>query len=234
MNDISCEYFSLLNMNMCKIYGFKISIFYKFYLFVFIMEKENFMLISLDDLKAKKLADVLGNKTSKKFIDYLTDHEEGSAKDFSEGLEIPMNTVDYNVKKLLAAEIIQKKEKFFWSKKGKKIVMYELVNKPIIISLKNSILSKKLKSILPGFFLIFAGSFALWIFEKMKSGSRGIQEGSKVILEKGYDLVGEPGGVVLNGAEEILISTPSGYWIWFLGGGILALLIISIVNWRKL
>ena len=90
------------------------------------MVNDKFVLVSMNDDRTKKIADVLGNKTCKKIIDYLADHEEMSAKDLSDGLKIPLNTLDYNMKKLLDSELVKKTKNFFWSKKGKKIVMYEL------------------------------------------------------------------------------------------------------------
>jgi len=116
------------------------------------MTDEKFMLVSLEDAKIKSLAEVLGNKTCKKIIDYLADNEEASQKDLSLALDIPMNTMEYNMKKLLLSGLVQKRKNFFWSKKGKKIVMYELSNKSIVISPKKRV-GEKFKSLVPTFIL---------------------------------------------------------------------------------
>ena len=127
------------------------------------MSEDRFMLVSLEDSKSKAIAEVIGSKTCKKIINYLAEKKEASQKDLSDALDIPMNTLDYNVKKLLESGFVQKRKNFFWSKKGKKIIMYELSNKSIVFSPKK-VNSEKIKSILPAFILTLAGTFAIWVF----------------------------------------------------------------------
>ena len=86
------------------------------------MSEDRFMLVSLEDSKSKAISEVLGSKTCKKIIGYLSEKKEASQKDLSTALSIPMNTLDYNIKKLLDSGFLQKRKNFFWSKKGKKIV----------------------------------------------------------------------------------------------------------------
>lgn len=208
------------------------------------MVEEKYMLISLDDEKAKSLADVLGNKTCKRIIDHLAIHPEASVKDFADFLNMPMNTVEYNVKKLVAADLVQKRKNFFWSKKGKKIVMYELSNKSIIIAPKNSNIGSKLKSILPAALVAFAGAFGVYVFDKVRAVanfSPSMNYGDGVV----YAAKTSTENVISAAAPEIQRTVsdsvingfnvaPSLSWLWFLGGAVLALLIFSIVNWRKL
>ena len=85
------------------------------------MSKDKFILMGMDDKRSKKIAEVLGNKTSKKILDYLTDIKEASEKDISDSLNMPINTIEYNLKKLLEAGLVEKTKNFFWSKRGKKI-----------------------------------------------------------------------------------------------------------------
>ena len=197
------------------------------------MGEESFMLISLDDSRAKKLADVLGNETCKKFIDYLAKHDGSSAKDISDGLDIPMNTVDYNIKKLLAAELIQKKKKFFWSKKGRRIVLYELSNKSIVISPKGSSVADKLKSLLPGFMIVAAGTFASYVYEKVSRVPVALKEETGNFVSKSFAesdvLVGEGGRQLFSApqvadatvhASDLLVrDSPPEFWIWFFRQG---------------
>ena len=107
-------------------------------------------MMGLDDERSKKMAEVMGNPTCKKILDYLADTNEASQKDISDALNIPMNTLDYNIKKLLDVGLIEKTKNFFWSAKGKKIPMYKLARKHIVISPKStkpSIIA--LKTIIP-------------------------------------------------------------------------------------
>ncbi|MBR9701969.1 helix-turn-helix domain-containing protein [Candidatus Pacearchaeota archaeon] len=111
---------------------------------------DKFVLMDLDDRRSKKVAEVLGSKTCKKMLDYLSETKEASQKDISDALGIPLNTVEYNLKKLLASGLVEKTKNFFWSKKGRRIVMYKLAKKHIIISPKNKKPSATaLRNILP-------------------------------------------------------------------------------------
>lgn len=204
------------------------------------MAENNYILVSLNDEKSKAISEVLGSATCKKIINYLTETKEASQKDLSLALKIPMNTMEYNIKKLLASGFIQKRKNFFWSKKGKKIIMYELSKKSIVISHKKGSLQGKLKSIIPAFILTAAGSFALWAYEKITSIPRTIQE----TLPKTNDAflaieesVSASVGSSSNTIQPTDLITPySGtpLWLWFLVGSLLAIFIITAVNWRKL
>lgn len=214
------------------------------------MGDEKFMLVSLEDPKMKSLSEVLSNKTCKKIIDYLAENEEASQKDLSDSLNLPLNTVEYNIKKLVESGLVQKRKNFFWSKKGKKIVMYELSNKSIIISPKRNA-GEKLKSLIPGFLFALVGSFSLWVYEKIKyaktfandvssSVTEGVYRAQDVILEsvpsQGEFLVKAGNGVVSTSdhVSEIFSTQPSPLWLAFLGGALIVLFVVSIINWRKL
>ena len=61
---------------------------------------DKFILMGLNDKRSKKIAEVLGNKTCKKIIDYLAETKQASEKDIADALNIPINTTEYNLKKL--------------------------------------------------------------------------------------------------------------------------------------
>ncbi|HOU78989.1 MAG TPA: helix-turn-helix domain-containing protein [Candidatus Pacearchaeota archaeon] len=212
------------------------------------MDENHFMLISLEDSKSKAISEVLGSKTCKKIIAYLSERKEASQKDLSDALNIPMNTLDYNIKKLVESGFVQKKKEFFWSKKGKKIIMYELSNKSIIISPKKST-SQKFKSIIPAFILTAAGTFAVWAYEKIKYTTNYTQEIiqqpvmdcvernshellSPESLSKGVDVVCST--VASSDYTSLTASASPLIWPWFLAGALLVILIFSIVNWKKI
>lgn len=104
------------------------------------MEK-SYLMLSLDDEKAKDLADVMGNKTCKRILSLLAEREI-SESDIAKELNQPMNTIEYNLKKLVSAGLVEKSKAFFWSVKGKKIPMYRLANKYIVIMPKSKIALK--------------------------------------------------------------------------------------------
>jgi DNA-binding MarR family transcriptional regulator len=198
------------------------------------MEDNNYILLSLNDEKSKAISEVLGSSTCKKIINYMTEVPEASQKDLSDALKIPLNTVEYNIKKLLTSGLIQKRKNFFWSKKGKKIIMYELSNKSIIISHKRAV-SEKIKSIMPAFILTLAGSFALWTYGKVKSVPRVVQKNiptSEDVFYAASEMASDTSTTISPDTLLTPIGTP--LWLWFLIGSLIAIFIISIVNWRKL
>jgi len=194
------------------------------------MTEKKYMVISIDDPRMGNISEILKNETCKKIISYLSENIEASEKDLVDALKVPASTVEYNIKKLLQSGFIQKRKNFFWSKKGKKIVMYEISNKSILISPKNSSI-EKVKSLVPGFLITVAGTFALFVYEKINSTgfSQNTQDYAAQTTQK----------VVAENVPQITSSIPnlinlSPLWISFLIGGILALFIFAIVNWRKL
>jgi predicted transcriptional regulator len=195
------------------------------------MDNNKFLLVSLDDEKSKAIAEVLASVTCKKIINYLAEHKEASQKDLSDKIHAPMNTIDYNMKKLLNSGFIQKRKNFFWSKKGKKIVMYELSNKSVVISHKKSV-SEKIKSIVPAFILTAAGAFALWTYDRISSISRDtgifVQKSTEAYISAVTPTASNASPTVTN----IITSQPT--WLWFVFGALFAIFIIAILNWRKL
>jgi len=121
------------------------------FIMFFMKDNDKFILTSLDDENSKAVADVLGNKTCKKIINYLGDRREASEQDVSKDLGVPMNTVEYNLKKLIKAGFVRKTKNFFWSVKGRKIAMYKLARKHVVISPARSPNISVLKNLLPVF-----------------------------------------------------------------------------------
>jgi len=113
------------------------------------MTNDKFILMGLDDERSTHVAEVLKNKTCKKILDFLAETKEASEKDISDGLDMPINTVEYNLKKLIKSGLVEKTKNFFWSVKGKKIPMYKLARKHIIISPSKKPSLNYIKSILP-------------------------------------------------------------------------------------
>jgi uncharacterized secreted protein with C-terminal beta-propeller domain len=121
---------------------------------------DRFIIASMNESKSKEIADILGNRTARKILDYLAD-TNASESDISKNLNLPLSTVHYNVQKLLKNKIIDVKD-FFWSEKGNKINIYTLARKPIIIAPKYYRGYETLKSILPA--VIIGAVFLAAIF----------------------------------------------------------------------
>ncbi|MFW6282651.1 MAG: winged helix-turn-helix domain-containing protein [Minisyncoccales bacterium] len=203
------------------------------------MTKKNIILsLNMDDPKAKKIAEILGSKNCKKIIDFLSETSEASQKDISEKTNIPLNTLDYNLKKLLEAGLVEKTRNFFWSVKGKKIPLYKLSNKSILISPVKKEIKSKIKSVLPvavvsGLLAILLRQYLLFR-QKTSSLMKSVSDTGKLEYERE---VAESFDTSKPHLEEInpeLFTQPSEIWIWFLAGMLIAILIFTIINWRKI
>jgi DNA-binding transcriptional ArsR family regulator len=219
------------------------------------MASDKYLMFSMEDDRIKKLAGVLGNKTCEDIIDFLADNDEASEKDISDGLKIPLNTVDYNIKKLVESGIVEKKKKFFWSVKGKKIVTYGLSNKSIMISPKKTNAKSKAKSIMTGILGVGIATALVGFFTRPQKVNF-VDETAMIapkIASSGEDArmlaeaVPEYASQVATGASDVARDTTinninifteaapaTPFWVWFLVGGLVALFIFSIVNWKKL
>ena len=98
--------------------------------------------------KSKKFAEIIGNKTSKKILEYLRE-KAGSETDISKELGIPLSTVHYNLQKLHDNGFIEVKD-FYWSDKGNKVNIYRTVEKTFVFTNnKSKKLLTQLAAIIP-------------------------------------------------------------------------------------
>lgn len=186
-------------------------------------------MVSFEDPKIKKISEILGNGTCKKILDFLAE-KESTKTDISKALRIPLNTVEYNVNKLNESGLIEKSKDYFWSTKGKKIAVYRISNKSIVISPRNS---NKMRSILA--FIGFSGlaAFVIKILtqkEEVYYATKGVFENNSII-----------GPASMAGADNIVTATPNAIqlasvepWFWFLIGAVGIGLLFLILNWKKI
>ena len=202
---------------------------------MFIMA-EKYVMFNLDDERLENLAEVLNNKTARKIVSYLAE-KESSEGDIVRDLHIAANTVNYNIKKLLESGLIEKTSTYFWSVKGKKIPQYKVSKKTIMISPKHS---SSAKSLLSAFlatgivaFLIkaYTASHTFATVGDQYGGGSGIAE----VATSGSAKMAGFAAPSAGGAPSLLPAAPiPELWIWFLLGGLTALLFYMLLNWRKL
>jgi len=94
---------------------------------------DKYINFDVDDPRASAIAEVMANKTCKKILSLLTE-KDMSVSEIANNLNMPLNTIDYNVKKLVEAGLIEPIKSVFWSVKGKRIPVYKISNKKILIS----------------------------------------------------------------------------------------------------
>ena len=137
----------------------------------------NFLLISLEENKAKKIAEAINNATGRKILDALA-KKECTETDLSKDLDIPISTVHYNLKQLMEANLIIVDE-FHYSSKGKEVNHYKLANKYIIIAPKsdNSKFMDALNKILPLSIITVVAGALLWGYSLLNgSAAVGMQK----------------------------------------------------------
>src|SRR3989344_5633179 len=188
---------------------------------------EKYMLFNLDDEKAKKLGEIISNTTARRIVNFLAE-TEASESDIARQLNIPLNTVEYNINKLLEAGIIEKSRNFFWSVKGKKIDMLKVANKLIVISPKKSNIYSKLKGIVPVVLssAVFT-AFILW--QKMQNAGIKAAEYLAASELQTQTAAAEAGKLASTTSLVSGIGTAG----WFLAAVWIAVLIFVIIKWRQ-
>ena len=188
-------------------------------------------MIDLDDPRTAKIADVISNKTSKRILSTLAE-EELSESEIAKKLEIPLNTIGYNTKKLEEAGLIEKVKGFYWSEKGKKIYKYKVSNKRIIISPQSI-----LHGIIPA---ILATLILALVIGVMFNLQQPLDKTQTKLAEESSDSA----GVSSDSAEAYRILPPqppepapakescgcNNAWAWFLLGALIAILVFLLWN----
>ena len=193
-----------------------------------------YIMVDLDDEKSKYLSEVLTNDTCKKILLLMSEIDELTETDISKSLNIPLNTVNYNMKKLLGSHLVEESERRLWSQKGKKIRIYRISNKSILISPKSkSKINKTITSIITLGSTLLIGTLIRFVFHRQITPieNRLYDAGGAVITTTQKTLI-ENSAQNISYLSSLLSSIPA--WAWFLFGGIFAFLIVVVLNWRKL
>ena len=198
------------------------------------MAKQSFLLVSLQEDKAKKLAQVVTNDSCRKILDYLAD-KEATETELAEKLGLPMSTVHYNLSQLVEAGLILADE-FHYSKKGKEVNHYKLANKYIIIAPKSTFgIKEKLKSILPMVFVALVAGHIAQLFSRYFP-STDTQPFLMVDSAAAQKSFAAPALMM----AEPAIETPFYIWIaqnqtylWFAGGVLLSAAAFLILEYLR-
>ena len=196
------------------------------------MPKQNFLLVSLEESQSKQLAEVLSNDTSRKLIDYLSEHEDATETGLSKTLNIPLPTVHYNLQKLKEAQLVTVEE-FHYSKKGREVDHYKLANKYIIITPKSTRgIKTALKSILP-VTVIFAGITFIIAFVEKVFVSTKIGQSAPSLLETAR-VASESAPLAMDAARiesaMQVVEPLLPFWAWFLLGGIVMFILFIVLK----
>ncbi|MFH1850393.1 MAG: helix-turn-helix domain-containing protein [archaeon] len=198
------------------------------------MSEESFVLVSLKESKAKKLAQVIGSETCRKILDHLASKKDATESAIAKELSLPISTVHYNLKHLYDNQLVEVDE-FHYSEKGKEVNHYKLANKLIIIAPKESSgLMEKLKGILPVSLFAVAAAGAVHLLsgmEKAALSAASFEEKAvpaRALMEAAPQAADAAVQAVPQVAPQIA-STPS-IALWFLLGAMFT--VMAYVLWE--
>lgn len=189
------------------------------------MKEESFLLVSLEEDKAKQLAQVLSNDTARKILNYLSKVEHATETEISKKLKIPLSTAHYNLQHLTKTNLVSDAQ-FNYSEKGKKIIHYSLSNKYVIIAPKKTeILKEKLKQFLPVLLITTVVSAAIkYLRPVTRTFATGMGKAMDYAVEETVqELARAPVEPIVN-----TMASNQEFAIWFLFGSMFALLVYFI------
>jgi predicted transcriptional regulator len=153
------------------------------------MAEESFLLVSLEENKAKKLAEVISNESCRRILDFLGKNNKGlTESDMAKALGLPLSTVHYNMQNLLKANLV-KADEYHYSPKGKEVNHYTLTNKLIIIAPTQARTDKvmaTLRRFIPAFLGIIGVSAIIALLQNSV-----VQKGAMVTSSRMLDNTGE-------------------------------------------
>lgn len=195
-------------------------------------KEETFLLVSLEQNKAKKLAQVISNDTCRMLLDFLA-KKDATETELAEKLKMPISTVHYNLQNLLEAGLV-KAEEFHYSEKGKEVNHYSITNKFIIIAPKSTEGVKvKIKRVLP-IVLLVAGATALVQFLSKYFYQPIYAQAPAAVREA---VVGAGADTVLAEAakapEIFPVISQTSLALWFLYGALFSLIAFIAWEWVK-
>jgi predicted transcriptional regulator len=144
------------------------------------MKSDKIISLDLNDSRMKHISEIFGSESCKKILNLLAE-KELTETDIARELKMPLNSVDYNVKKLVQAGLIESGS-HWWSAKGKKMPSYRVSDKKIIISPKRMSSSVLL---IPA--LLFGGLVSLIVKKIVELNSYSPQE-SLMMVKSTEDL----------------------------------------------
>ncbi len=194
------------------------------------MATEKFIMVSLEEEKAKELANVISNDTSRKILDFLSE-KDAAENDIARELSLPASTVHYNVQHLLKYNLIEIKD-FYWSEKGNKVNVYTVAKKLIVIAPKSMKIKTKLKSILPVALLSLAASGMIHFYQNYSSKAASLAGGEMLTAQKAADFAEAMPARALAEAPRIAEAAPN-YALWFLIGSFFAIATYIFVSSLK-
>ncbi|MSR86318.1 ArsR family transcriptional regulator [Candidatus Woesearchaeota archaeon] len=189
--------------------------------------EEKFILVSLNEKKSRDIATVIANATARKILDHLSEKEKVSPLELSKKLQVPLSTITHALK-LLEKEGLIIRADHAWSEKGRKVSLYSLAKKMILIVPKGYDWKESLKKMLPIFLIGAVVSLALKIFFSSQETSFAIESAAVITPTKEMSLP-----LTDTTFSSTIVSLPSEAWIYTLSITFIIVLIIFIYDLRR-
>jgi|TARA_Y100000310_G_C20601116_1_gene773089 DNA-binding transcriptional ArsR family regulator len=180
-------------------------------------KEETFVLIGLKDSESKTIARSITNDTCRSILDFLGHKKESTEGKIAKKLGIPISTVHYNLKQLKKSGLVIAKQ-FRWSEKGKRVLIYTLAKKLIIIAPESTYgFKEKLKSVLPTVFVgALATSMVYWLTNRKEQ-----------LFDVGIDVAEDTISVVPLGQQSFLTGIVQEPAFYFLIG----MVTLAVIYW---
>src|SRR3989344_424662 len=159
---------------------------------------------------------------TERFLMLSLEEEEASESQIAKDLSIPLSTTHYNIKNLVACQLVESKE-YTWSQKGKKMEIYKVAKRYIVIGQKTDQgLQQKLQSLLGAFLL--TGALG-WIIQKVTE-----QTAERTVPEIAAMKIAQVAPMME--AQEAQSSISVGWW-FVMGAWSILLLLTAYTIWRE-
>ena len=197
------------------------------------MKKKNFLMLSMEDSKIKKISNVISNDSCRKILDYLAG-KEATESELASKLKIPISTVHYNLQQLMETDLISADE-FHYSQKGKEVNHFKLANKYIIIAPKNTYgIKEKLKSILPVVLIVSGAALVIQLASNYFS-KETVTAANEAANSMGARIASAPAMQkaaieTAQSAQATIHPLFTNIALWFLAGAVFALLVYFIMG----
>lgn len=183
---------------------------------------ETFLLVSLKEDEAKKLAQVISNDASRRILNFLA-AKNATESELAKDLNMPISTVHYNLGQLLKTGLVETKE-YHYSEKGKEVNHYSLSKKYIIIAPSTLGIKSRLKGILPMALITLVGAGLIHFFSRQMAGTAF---GTAKAAEQVMMASAEAAPAITQPAAGLPVS------LWFLLGGICVIAVYIIIGLIK-
>lgn len=177
----------------------------------------SYVMIDLNDPRTAKIAEVMSNTTCKHILALLAE-QELSESELAQRLTAPLNTINYNMKKLVSAGLVDPVRSLL-SSKGRTVRVYRVSHKKIVISPKSLG-----RGLIPALLvsLVAALGIRAWSLSQVP------------MVEEARSLAATQAGEVafVSSGAASLITSPV-VWVWFLWGALVAIATLAFWDWFK-